>query len=122
MLRRHFITTSTAALAAAPAFAASTKHQETGTKNKSTLIGIQIAGHSLLDEGMERCRDRSCEKQPIIRRFNSCRHPLPDNDAADRRLPSICRLCRLRCSPWGFAASLNIQRLLLDGRDLIDEQ
>lgn len=46
MKRRRFL--ASAALAAAPAFAA---------EKPRPLIGIQIAGHSLLDEGMERCLD-----------------------------------------------------------------
>ena len=46
MTRRHFL--STAALASASTFAAS---------KPRPLIGIQVAGHSLLDEGMERCLD-----------------------------------------------------------------
>jgi hypothetical protein len=47
MNRRRFLATA-AAFAAAPAFAA---------ENVRPLIGIQIAGHSLLDEGMDRCLD-----------------------------------------------------------------
>lgn len=46
MTRRHFL--SSAALAAVPSLA---------VEKPRTLIGIQVAGHSLLDEGMERCLD-----------------------------------------------------------------
>lgn len=49
MNRRHFITTLASATAAT-AFAQQ-------PAKASPLIGIQIAGHSLLDEGMERCLD-----------------------------------------------------------------
>lgn len=46
MNRRRFL--SSAALAALPSLA---------VEKPRTLIGIQVAGHSLLDEGMERCLD-----------------------------------------------------------------
>lgn len=46
MTRRHFL--SSAALAAVPTLA---------VEKPRALIGIQVAGHSLLDEGMERCLD-----------------------------------------------------------------
>jgi hypothetical protein len=58
MTRRSFLTT--AALAAAPALAAG---------KPRTLIGIQVGGHSLLDEGIDHCLDTiqsTCQANAIF--------------------------------------------------------
>ena len=82
MNRRRFLATA-AAFAAAPAFSA---------ERARPLIGIQIAGHSLLDEGMDRCLDTiqsTCRANAIFLYSHSyyAAHGRPPSLYADHGLP-----------------------------------
>ena len=86
MTRRTFVTTSAqaAAITALPIDAASTK--------STPLIGIQVAGHSLLDEGIERCLDliqSACRANAIFLYSHShyAAHNRPPAVYADHGLP-----------------------------------
>lgn len=87
MTRRTFVQTTGAAAALGTLGRA-----VAATPNPSTLVGIQIAGHSLLDEGMERCLDTvqsTCRANTLFLYSHSyyAAHNRPPSVYADHGIP-----------------------------------